>query len=323
MKSIITTTKNIIKGLLTHFGTKTPYDTSSDSDDGTTGGTVSARYCYSVWLRHLVLAEKNNLNSDPKNIAELGPGDSLGTGLAALLSGADSYKAFDVVEYANLTRNLKIFDELVLLFQNKEPIPDDNEFPLVKPYLDDYSFPHNILTEERLNSSLDKNRINSIREELNNFSKKNTSYIQYMVPWFDKNVTMKNSLDLVFSQAVMEHVEDIEGSYVSMYKWLKKGGYISHQIDFKSHGITHKWNGHWAHSDFMWKIIKGKRLYFINRATCSDHLNSIKSNNFTLIDKKLIYQKSEIKRHNLAKRFKSISDNDLNTSGLFVQAVVN
>ena len=74
-----------------------------------TGGTESARYCYSVWLRHLIMAYKNGLKSHPQIIAELGPGDSLGMGLAALLSGAELYYGFDVVRYAHPKTNLSIF----------------------------------------------------------------------------------------------------------------------------------------------------------------------------------------------------------------------
>jgi len=47
-----------------------------------TGGTISARYCYGVWLRHLVMAHENGLSIQPDTIIELGPGDSLGIGLA-------------------------------------------------------------------------------------------------------------------------------------------------------------------------------------------------------------------------------------------------
>lgn len=56
------------------------------------GGTNSARYCYGVWLRHLAMANKSGLiMSPPKIVGELGTGDSIGIGLAALLSGAEMY----------------------------------------------------------------------------------------------------------------------------------------------------------------------------------------------------------------------------------------
>ena len=55
---------------------------------GATGGTVSARYCYGVWLRHMKMAREAGLDTNPRVVAELGPGDSLGIGLAALLAGA-------------------------------------------------------------------------------------------------------------------------------------------------------------------------------------------------------------------------------------------
>src|SRR5215831_2336575 len=97
-----------------------------------TSGTDSARCCYSVWLRHLVMAFNNGLNFNPSVVAELGPGDSLGIGIAALISGAAKYFAFDVVEHANLERNLRIFDDLVTLFESRADIPGRDEFPEVK-----------------------------------------------------------------------------------------------------------------------------------------------------------------------------------------------
>ena len=54
---------------------------------GAVGHTTGA-YCYSVWLRHLTIITKAVPNFAPKVVVELGPGDSLGLGCAALLSGA-------------------------------------------------------------------------------------------------------------------------------------------------------------------------------------------------------------------------------------------
>ena len=46
------------------------------------------------------------------------------------------------------------------------------------------------------------------------------------------------SVDMILSQAVMEHVEHLEQTYEAMRHWLKPGGLASHAIDFKSHGTA-------------------------------------------------------------------------------------
>src|SRR5690242_6794043 len=70
------------------------------------GGTRSPRYCYSIWLRHLAMAREHGLSTAPATVAELGPGDSVGVGLAALLTGSERYWALDVLSYTNSERNL-------------------------------------------------------------------------------------------------------------------------------------------------------------------------------------------------------------------------
>ena len=170
-----------------------------------TGGTNSARYCYSVWLRHLTMVANNGLQGFPETVAELGRGDSLGIGLAALLSGAHRYLAFDIVQHANLSRNLKIFDELVSLFRDRADIPGEEEFPLVKPYLDSYAFPSHILSEERLKDALQDSRIEAIRNSILDPGSKN-SVLEYRAPWSDLTVVEKESVDMIYSQAVLEHI---------------------------------------------------------------------------------------------------------------------
>jgi len=78
----------------------------------TTVGTDSARYCYSVWLRHLVTLDQYGFRVKRALIGELGPGDSIGTSLAALLSGATQYIGLDVVPFSVETDVIRIYDEL-------------------------------------------------------------------------------------------------------------------------------------------------------------------------------------------------------------------
>src|SRR5688572_9783841 len=115
-----------------------------------THGTNETRYCYSVWLRHLSNAAANGLNTSPVTVAELGPGDSIGIGIAAVLTGVERYYAFDVVAHANTPRNLEIFDGLVDLFRARADIPDAQEYPRVGPALNDYRFPSQLLSRDRM-----------------------------------------------------------------------------------------------------------------------------------------------------------------------------
>lgn len=286
-----------------------------------TGGTNSARYCYAVWLRHFVMAIKNGLfPSPPQVIGELGPGDSIGIGLAALLSGAEMYYGIDVVEHASSQQNIRILDELVDLFRRKENIPDEQEFVNIKPLLDSHEFPSHILTNERLEHYLSEDRIKKIRNSLENYNTKG-SMIRYVAPWYSASLIEKESVDMICSQAVLEHVDDLHSIYQTMYLWLKPEGCISHQIDFKSHGLADSWDGHWAFSDFIWKLMRGRRAYLLNREPHSTHIRHLKEAGFEIVCDKKIERPSEIRPEQLAAHFKNMSAEDKVTSGAFIQAI--
>ena len=286
-----------------------------------TGGTNTARYCYSVWMRHLCNLSKFGMEHIPQTIAELGPGDSLGIGLSAMLSGADQYYALDIVEHANNERNLVIFEELLTMFKKRESIPDDNEFPEVKPVLENYSFPSHILTDSLLEQTLNEERINKIRNCLKqlhtNIIVDFDVYVGYIVPWVNYNGKFPNS-GLIFSQACLEHVDMLEEAYHVMNKALLPNGFMSHDIDFKSHGVTIKWNGHWAYSDMKWNMIRGKRPYLINREPLATHLMMGEKNGFEVLTVVRTTQNDGISLNKLKKRFGSITKEDFTTSSAFV-----
>lgn len=301
----------LAKGILKHF----PFIKNLLAKK--TGGTIESRYCYSVWMRHLINLGTAD-NDIPKVVAELGPGDSLGIGLAALLSGCKKLYAFDVIKYWDSERNLIIFDELVELFKQRAAIPDQTEYALVKPDLENYNFPSDLLSEAWLQEALSTNRLSQIRKEIADAENPENNFIQVQIPWNDSAILKNNSVDFIYSQAVLQHIEDLEGTYTAMKKWLKPLGIMSHTIDFKSMGTTQTWNGHWTYNDLEWKIVRGGKSFLINRHPCSYHLNLHQDNGFQIMKTQDDRSANTLMPYKLAKRFRHLKDNDLTTSGIYV-----
>lgn len=290
-----------------------------------TGGTVSARYCYSVWLRHLIRATEAGCASWPKVVAELGPGDSLGIGLAALLSGADHYQGLDVVRHAANSTNASVFAELVQLFKQRADLPEADEFPEVRPVMESYAFPKHILSEERLAMCLRPDRLRSIELALERVGdvrapEPGVPSMAYLVPWHDPRVIQEASIEMLFSQAVLEHVEDLPNTYDAMHRWLVPGGFVTHQIDFKSHGMTREWNGHWEYPDFLWKLVRGRRSFLLNRQPWSSHLEQLNAHGFRILNVIRNERRDGLSREQLAPAFRQLSEDDATTAGAFVVA---
>jgi hypothetical protein len=284
-----------------------------------TTGTDSASYCYSVWLRHLVKIHAYRRVPFNGLIVELGPGDSLGTGLSALLSGANRYIAVDVTQHANSQQNMKVLEELISLFANRAPIPTNNEFPEVKPHIDDFHFPANILNADCMEKNLDPKRLQAIADSLLETPKEDTM-IQYIDPSAASKAIRPSSVDLVFSQAVLEHAEHLPNLFGACQVWLKAQGLMSHQIDFRSHGTSREWNGHWVYPEVIWRLIRGNRPYLLNREPCSTHLRLLAECGFQIAAEERIHHLSRLQRPQFATRFRTMPEIDLTTAGIYVLA---
>jgi SAM-dependent methyltransferase len=288
------------------------------------GATASAKYCYGVWLKHLTMLWANGVRTRPRTIAELGPGSSLGTGLAALLSGAEHYLALDVQAHSDTATNLEIFDELLDLFLQRAPRPAKG-WPEFDDCLDAQLFPAHILTEPLLAKTLAPARVARIRQAISLASIAHPPaasgiMIRYMAPWSDASVIEPNSVDLIFSHAVLAQVDDLERTYQALNKWLRPGGVMSHQIGFEFSGFDGRWNGYWAYPDALWKIIRGKRLFSINRQPASAHISLMRAQGLDLISVQQARQQSGLQREELAAPWQNLSDDDLNCSDLYVVA---
>ncbi|MFA6583576.1 MAG: methyltransferase domain-containing protein [Elusimicrobiaceae bacterium] len=270
-------------------------------------GLASARYCYAVWLRHFVCAYNcGALARVPETVAELGPGRSLGAGLAALLSGAKRYYGLDIAKYSELSGNIEILDGLAELFAERSAIPS-SEFPHLKPEMNDFSFP------AFLKPDITPGRIGGIKSDILRGGGANLSYF---VPWSGCDWRA----DMVFSQAVLEHVDDAAGAYREIYKRLNPGGVMTHQIDYRSHGTAPVWDGHRAYTLPQWRVIRGRKPYLINRLSHSSHIALIKEAGFRII-LEIPVRSAPQAQNGYAPEFGNMSEADVGISGAFICAV--
>jgi len=287
-----------------------------------TGGTSSARYCYSVWLRHLSFLRRNCVPLGFETVVELGPGDTLGVGLAALMSGARQYIALDAVRYADRAANLRVFDELSALFRDRAEIPNDREFPRMWPALSSYAFPADLLTRQWLSRTLDRQRLDAIRASIEDPSNcpDGGGMVCYVAPWVPGAVR-SGTVDLILSQSVLEYSLDLPALYAEMARWLKPAGFMSHEIDFKSFGLTTEWNGHWGCPAPLWQLAVGRRRHRLNREPCSTHVALAERVSCQVVHIERRVSASEILRTQLLDGYRNLTDDDLTTSSALIQSV--
>ena len=277
-----------------------------------TGGSDSSRYCYSAWLRHLLMLNRHGFRIKGSRVGELGPGDSIGIGLAALLSGADQYIGLDIVPFSLKADLEKVLDELANLYLHRELIPDNDEFPRLRPKLESYEFPSHVIDLSDLSA-----RTERVRHALST-GVKHSTLVTYQAPWTSLNDIALGSLDLIFSQAVLEHVDNLEKTYQAMFAWLKPGGYASHVIDFSAHGLSPFWNGHWAYSDLQWRFVRGRREFLLNRLPSSAHVACARKLGFEILGVSPDYDIDGLNIKSLSPRFKKLHSEDVRTRGIIL-----
>lgn len=300
--------RHILTGMLTLVPTLDAWRRQHAS----TGGSDSARYCYSVWLRHLFMLNQCGFKIHGAQIGELGPGDSLGIGMAALLSGAGWYVGLDIVPYSAKADLEKMLDELLQMYSQKERVPDDTEFPSVRPTIASYDFPSHLIDWTSFVTKVDELR-SQVRDGLNS-----GSLLGYRVPWTSLPHIAEASLDVIFSQAVLEHIDDLHETYVAMFTWLKPGGYASHLIDFGAHGRSPFWNGHWAYSDWQWNLVRGRREFLLNREPMSTHLTLAKQVGFNVLLAEREEVQDGLEPRAFSSRFRHMDALDARTKGVLL-----
>jgi len=274
-------------------------------------GTVSAESCYSIFLRHLTLLRQAGVNEIARSVAELGPGSSIGVGLAALLAGAERYYGLEVVDFTDPKVDAEVLDKLTGLFRRRATIPSTGIHSRRFPDLDNYDWPEWL--DLGSNTEWEK-RVQSIRKDIITRAR----CVKIAAPWTDQVTIEPASVDWIISQSVLEHVDDLAGAYAAMAQWLRPGGIASHLIDFQSHGMTSEWNAHWAIDDRVWHIMRGRRPYLLNRLPYAAHLAIAAEWGFTPIMEMKNKRFDGLIPADFAPRFRKIGDEDARTAMVFV-----
>jgi len=158
-----------------------------------------------------------------------------------------------------------------------------------------------------------------VSRDLRNHTPDNrTATIRYRAPWTDATIVAEGSVDLVLSQAVLEHVDDLPSTYAAIRRWLRPGALASNVIDFRSHGLTAGWDGHLQYSPSLWRIVRGRRPYLLNRAGPSDHLRFAMEAGLGVVVARRYLQAPTLARAKTDDKFSDWTDEDRETTTMYL-----
>ncbi|MGK7887249.1 MAG: methyltransferase domain-containing protein [Crocosphaera sp.] len=234
-------------------------------------------YVYSVFKQHF----ENTHPPEGFISLELGPGDSLCSGIVSkALGGVESY----LVDVSNFARNdIKIYQTMI-----------------------DY------LAEEKKHSLT---QISSMEELCDTYS------IKYLTEGLQSLKTIPSkSIDMIWSQAVLEHLKKSEflEIMIELRRIIKDDGICSHKIDLKDHLDTSLNNLRF--SEKIWESnLFSQSGFYTNRIRYTAMINLFKKANFDVETVGLNkWNELPINRSSLDKEFQKLSDEELCISGFSV-----
>jgi hypothetical protein len=279
-----------------------------------TGGSSDGLYVVQIFLLQIYfikIKNKDIFNSNSfDTVCEFGPGDSAAIGMMhTLVNDCSKYVAFDAHPYLNLELTKKSCLDAVALLKD---INTDNDLATI---FENHRFKSYIDIELLFLyvSGNISNKIGLVDEKMIDIK---ISEIEYHAPYSLKEFDKKYSFDLIFSQAVLEHCDNLSEIYSFQESNLSPGGIAYNHIDFKSHGTSFRWNGHYGFSNKRYRALqKSNTFQWINRLPVSFHISAMQ--NAGLDIKELIKFKlaKGIPMNKVSKDMKSLilDQDDLNT----------
>lgn len=244
------------------------------------GDMLNIEYAFNVFKKHVDKAKLKNLNN--KFICELGPGDSLATALIAYSYGARSI-LIDAGNFANL--DLTFYRNL-----------------------------NNFLKEKDLKYIENFDSISNIYEFLDICNS------QYLTGGLKSLKSLKNkSLDLIFSQAVLEHVPKNElGEMIKEFsRTLKENGVSTHQVDLRDH-LGGGLNNLRLPSSLWESKLFSRSGFYTNRICLNEYIDFFKIANLNYSISKNMWKQSPIMIKDVSKEFINRKKEDFMVKDFFV-----
>lgn len=209
-------------------------------------------------------------------LLELGPGGSIGFGLLALSAGVKKYFAIEDGNHTRFTpQTIEIY---------KEKLLNGNQILSNQCFTGDGYF-----NTEKI-EFIENNQTSS-----------------YALP--------DNSVDLIYSCAVLEHVHNLDLCFSEMTRVLRPGGIMNHQVDLRDHIFSQKSIWFLTISNNIFSALFSKTGEYVNRKRLSYYKELFKKNRLQILslDKTIVFKKGLTK-----KLLKQYSEDDLRTLSINV-----
>jgi SAM-dependent methyltransferase len=165
-------------------------------------------YSKGVFEKYCRYMAKKNMNTtlNNKTIVELGPGDTMATAFFFLAYGAKRVVCFDRFKLLqNTTKNTLIAQQVLSILPEQQ--------------------------RQHLQTILSFDDLKQVRWD--------PIRLQYLHNRYENITLENNSVDIILSNAVLEHVQNLDVLFSHMYRILKPGGIMVHAADLKSHELHH------------------------------------------------------------------------------------
>jgi SAM-dependent methyltransferase len=245
-------------------------------------------------------------------VLEVGCGDSNIVSLLWVLVGSKSVVSIDAFNYLKK-------DELCSLFKKSSDLLIHRNFcqSNINPRLnlDVYENLWKVLPSKDILI----NRQKLIFDEIKNYINGNDSNLFSYDPSYTINKVFPFKFDFIFSQAVFEHVENPKEVLTFLHNNLTENGIVYTDVDFKSHGVSTLYNGHYILNESQYKSISSPFIFrYINRLPPS-WFREVFESSFNLIQEDKIILNNNIKLNEV--KLNNFIESDLEIgSSLFISS---